>query len=151
MLVGGGIMPESKISAAGAVAKLFDFTATYMGTPPVPPREEEYPYSLLADEARRARVAHAGDPIPWVPYLAAGWNPRPWTHPQAAQWHRRFFQFPDRAQWTGELRGIATTWKSIRSSGCRWRTTGGKRFLPSMPGTSSARGEFSPPRKAKER
>jgi hypothetical protein len=74
--------------------------------PPVAVRDEEYPYARLADEARDGRTVHAGDPIPWVPYLAAGWNPRPWTSPRADENHRRFFRFPTQAEWTAELRAI---------------------------------------------
>ena len=83
-----------------------DFTATYMDIPPVAVREQEHPYALLAAEAREARARHATDPIPWMPYLAAGWNPRPWTHPEAGENHRRFFTFPTRAEWSAELRQL---------------------------------------------
>jgi len=107
MLIGGGIMGRSQIRAGSPAAKLFDFTATYMSIPPTEVRDAEYPYARLAEEARAARPFHAGDPIPWVPYLAAGWNPRPWTHPQADENHRRFFQFPTRQQWAAELRELA--------------------------------------------
>ena len=106
MLIGGGIMSRSRVGPAQPVTKLFDFTATYMSVPPVEPREAEYPYATLAQEARQARAAHADDPVPWVPYLAAGWNPRPWTHPEADPHHRSFFTFPTRAEWTEELRAI---------------------------------------------
>ena len=106
MLIGGGIVNGTKVTAASFLPKVFDFTATYMGIPPVEVREAEHPYRLLAAEARAMRPAHAADPIPWVPYLAAGWNPRPWTHPQADPNHRRFFQFPDRGEWIEELRAV---------------------------------------------
>jgi hypothetical protein len=106
MLIGGGVMSRSQIRADAPVARLFDFTATYMSIPPVDVRDEEHPYTLLAEEARTARALHAADPIPWVPYLAVGWNPRPWAHPQADPNHRRFFTFPTRGQWTAELRAI---------------------------------------------
>jgi hypothetical protein len=106
MLIGGGVMSRSQVTAHAPLAKLFDFTATYMSIPPVDVRDEEHPYARLAEEARRARAAHATDPIPWVPYLAVGWNPRPWTHPQADPNHRRFFGFPSQAEWTAELRAV---------------------------------------------
>ena len=54
---------------------------------------------------------HADDPIPWVPYVAAGWNPRPWTHPEAEPHHRRFFTLPTRAEWVEELRSVKDTFK----------------------------------------
>ena len=106
ILIGGGIMSGNRVLPDQFVAKLFDFTATYMSVPAVAPRMAEYPYTLLAAEAREARAHHAMDPIPWMPYLAAGWNPRPWTHPQAAEHHRTFFTFPTRAEWCNELRAV---------------------------------------------
>lgn len=106
MLIGGGVMSRSQVRPGQYSAQLFDFTATYMDIPPVAIREQEHPYALLAAEAREARARHAADPVPWMPYLAAGWNPRPWTHPQAGGNHRRFFTFPTRAEWIGELRQL---------------------------------------------
>ena len=106
MLIGGGIMSRNLVQPGRFIAQLFDFTATYMDIPPVDIRPAEHPYALLAAEARDARARHAGDPIPWMPYLAAGWNPRPWTSPQAGENHRRFFAFPTRAEWTTELRQL---------------------------------------------
>jgi len=44
------------------------------------------------------------DPIPWMPYVAAGWNPRPWAHPNGAAHHRTFFTFPTREEFTNELK-----------------------------------------------
>ncbi len=106
MLIGGGIMSRSQLTAAHPIARLFDYTATYMDIPPVEVREAERPFAILAEEARSARANHAADPLPWVPYLAAGWNPRPWTHPGADANHRRFFTFPTREEWTAELRTL---------------------------------------------
>ncbi len=106
MLIGGGIMSHNQVTSRTLVAQLFDFTATYMDIPEVEIVESEHPYSKLAEQARTARTRHADDPVPWLPYLAAGWNPRPWTHPEAAPHHRRFFTFPTRAEWLEELRAI---------------------------------------------
>ena len=106
MLIGGGVMSRSRVSPGAPVTKLFDFTATYMSVPGVDVRDEEYPYARLAEESHDARAQHAADPIPWMPYLAVGWNPRPWTHPKADENHRRFFKFPTRAEWTAEIRAI---------------------------------------------
>lgn len=106
LLIGGGIMSRSAIAPKSTVARLFDFTSTYMSIPPTDICDEDQPYRLLADEAREARARHASDPIPWVPYLAAGWNPRPWTHAKADPNHRRFFTFPTRSEWTAELKSI---------------------------------------------
>ena len=106
MAIGGGVMSRTKIAPDAVVAQAFDFTATYMSLPEVAVREDEHPYDALAAEARAARALHADDPIPWVPYLAAGWNPRPWTHPNADPNHRRFFAFPAREAWVAELKAV---------------------------------------------
>jgi hypothetical protein len=106
MVIGCGVMSRTTLAPDAVVAKVFDFTATYMSIPAVEVREAEHPYEALAAEARTARTLHARDPIPWVPYLAAGWNPRPWTHPGADPNHRRFFAFPTRAEWTAELAAV---------------------------------------------
>lgn len=106
MLIGGGIMSQNRVTPRTLVAQLFDFTATYMSIPDVEVVESDYPYSKLAELARTARPQHANDPVPWMPYLAAGWNPRPWTHPQADPNHRRFFTFPTRTEWLNELQAI---------------------------------------------
>jgi len=103
MVIGCGVMSRTTVAPDAVVAKVFDFTATYMGIPTVDVRETEHPYTALAAEARAGRALHANDPIPWVPYLAAGWNPRPWTHPTSDPNHRRFFAFPTRAEWKDEL------------------------------------------------
>jgi hypothetical protein len=106
MLLGGGIAGRSQVKPDAWIAQLFDFTATYMSVPAVEVRDEEYPFARLASEAHNARVAHATDPIPWVPSMAAGWNPRPWSRPQSDENHRRFFQFPTRAEWVAELQAM---------------------------------------------
>lgn len=106
LLIGGGILSHNQVGPGTLVGQLFDFTATYMSIPEVEVREGEHPYSQLADEARTARARHAEDAIPWMPYLAAGWNPRPWTHPNADPHHHRFFTFPTRDEWLHELQAI---------------------------------------------
>jgi len=106
MIIGGGIMSRSEVRPEHPASHLFDFTATYMSIPDVEVRDAEHPYASLAEEARTARARHASDPIPWMPYLAAGWNPRPWTHPQSDPNHRRFFTFPAREEWIAELKAV---------------------------------------------
>ena len=106
ILIGAGIMSRTRYAATQPLAKVFDFTGTYMDIPPTMVVPEEQPYELLAAESRAARRSHAADPLPWVPYLPAGWNPRPWTHAEADPNHRRFFAFPTREQWTAELRAM---------------------------------------------
>ena len=111
MVIGCGVMSRTRIAPDAVIAKAFDFTATYMSIPEVEVREAEHPYASLAAEARAARGLHAADPVPWVPYLAAGWNPRPWTHPGSDPNHRRFFTFPTRAEWTLELNAAREDFK----------------------------------------
>ncbi len=117
ILIGGGVMSRTEVKSGQFIAQLFDFTATYMSIPPVEVREQEHPYALLAAEAREARAHHAGDAIPWMPYLAAGWNPRPWTHPEADPNHRRFFTFPTCEEWTSELRQLRDDFKRFPALG----------------------------------
>jgi hypothetical protein len=107
MILGVGISGQTPpLGRKWPPAELFDFTGTYMTVPDVEVREEEYPYETLAGQARTTRKNRLSDPIPWMPYLAAGWNPRPWTHPGAAPHHRRFFEFPTREEFRGELQAM---------------------------------------------
>jgi hypothetical protein len=87
-------------------AALFDFSGTYMSVPEVEERQTEHPYATLAQEARETLQRRAGDPLPWMPHLAAGWNPRPWTYPGAPPHYQRFFTFPTREEFTAELRHL---------------------------------------------
>jgi len=105
MIIGVGISSATQPLGAGwPPAMIFDFTGTYMGVPEVEEREKEYPYSMLAEEARAALANRLSDPAPWMPYLASGWNPRPWTYPEAVPHYRRFFEFPTREEFTNELK-----------------------------------------------
>ena len=83
MLIGGGVGAAERIGPDHPLAKVFDFTATYMDVPNLKQTAEDYPYETLARVAREARQAHATDALPYVPYLAAGWCPRPWDDPRA--------------------------------------------------------------------
>jgi hypothetical protein len=85
-------------------ATIFDFTGNYMDVPKIGEREGEFPYHALADHARETLRQRVGDPLPWMPYLAAGWNPRPWTYKGAPSHYQRFFTFPTREEFTAELR-----------------------------------------------
>ena len=87
-------------------ATLFDFTATYMCVPKVEEREAAHPYATLAAQARTTLENRVKDPLPWMPYLAAGWNPRPWTYPKAPPHYQRFFTFPTREEFTAELQAM---------------------------------------------
>jgi hypothetical protein len=100
MLVGCGVGAAQKIGRGHPLAKVFDFTATYMDVPGLKQTAEDYPYDTLAQVPREARQAHAADALPYVPYLAAGWCPRPWDDSRAC------FKFPTRAEWEAELRAM---------------------------------------------
>jgi len=100
LLIGGGVGAAEHIGPEHPLAKIFDFTATYMEVPNLKQTAEDYPYEALAPAAREARQVHATDALPYVPYLAAGWCPRPWADP------RPCFKFPTRAEWEAELRGM---------------------------------------------
>jgi hypothetical protein len=77
MLIGGGVGAAEQIGTEHPLAKIFDFTATYMEVPNLKQTADDYPYETLAKSAREARQIHGKDALPYVPYLAAGWCPRP--------------------------------------------------------------------------
>ena len=107
MIIGVGVSAETgPLGTKWPPAQVFDFTGTYMGVPQVEEREQEHPYATLAAQARTTLTNRAGDPIPWMPHLAAGWNPRPWTYPNAPPHYQRFFTFPTRAEFTAELENL---------------------------------------------
>lgn len=107
MIIGVGVSGQTPpLGKAWPPADLFDFTATYMCVPKVEPQPEDYPYSLVARQRQTAVNNRVNDPIPWMPYVAAGWNPRPWAHPHGAAHHRTFFAFPTRTQFTDELKAV---------------------------------------------
>jgi len=107
MIIGVGISGRTPpLGSKWPPARLFDFTATYMTVPEAKAGETEHPYAALASQARKTLRNRASDPIPWMPYLAAGWNPRPWAHPKGAPHHRRFFAFPTRKEFTNELKAM---------------------------------------------
>jgi hypothetical protein len=99
-LIGTGIMSRSAIGPKHPLVGLFDFTATYMDVPPLDPADSDYPYQDLAEFTNTGRQLHRDDPLPHVPYLAAGWNPRPWNDPRPA------FAAPTRIEWTRQLHQI---------------------------------------------
>jgi hypothetical protein len=107
MILGVGVSCQTPtLGKKWPAASIFDFTGTYMSVPEAEKRDVEHPYATLAAEARQAIAKRAGDPLPWVPHLAAGWNPRPWTYPNAPPHYQRFFAFPTRAEFSAELRDI---------------------------------------------
>lgn len=118
MIIGVGISGRTPpLGSRWPPAGLFDFTCTYMTVPDIEGSETEYPYTALAKQARTARKNRVSDPIPWMPYLAAGWNPRPWTHPRAAPHYQRFFEFPTREEFTDELEAMKEAFSKHSSLG----------------------------------
>jgi len=107
MIIGVGVAGQTPPLGRGwPPAELFDFTATYMCVPDIKTQETEYPYATLAQQARTTLKNRVADPIPWMPYLAAGWNPRPWTYPKAPPHYQRFFKFPTGKEFTDELKAM---------------------------------------------
>lgn len=107
MIIGVGISGKTPtLGKKWPSAAIFDFSGTYMSVPEVAERQSEHPYATLAQEARNTLQRRAGDPLPWMPHLAAGWNPRPWTYADAPPHYQRFFTFPTREEFTAELRNL---------------------------------------------
>ena len=107
MIIGVGISGQTPtLGRKWPSASVFDFTGTYMSVPEVEEREAEHPYATLASAARQTLANRVGDPLPWMPYLAAGWNPRPWIYPKAEPHYQRFFTFPTREEFAAELRNM---------------------------------------------
>lgn len=97
VIIGAGVLAADHVAADNPIAKVFDFTCTYMDLPDLVRTEEDYPYELLGEHCRMARRVHSKDAIPYMPYMPAGWSPRPWPET------RPFFAFPNRDEWCREL------------------------------------------------
>lgn len=97
VIIGAGVMAAEHVSADNPIAKVFDFTCTYMDLPDLVRTEEDYAYELLGEHCRMARQVHSKDAIPYMPYMPAGWSPRPWPET------RPFFALPNRSEWRKEL------------------------------------------------
>ncbi len=118
MIIGVGISGKTpRLDHKWPSASVFDFSGTYMSVPEVEEREAEHPYSTLAAEARETLQRRAGDPLPWMPHLAAGWNPRPWTYADASPHYQRFFSFPTREEFTAELQNLKQSFAKHPSLG----------------------------------
>jgi hypothetical protein len=107
MIIGCGITWQTPpLGKKWPPAEIFDFTGTYMCVPKIEPRQKDYPYSLVVKRRKSSVKNRVSDPIPWMPYVAAGWNPRPWAHPKGAAHHSTFFAFPTREEFTDELKAM---------------------------------------------
>lgn len=94
-LISGGVGPGAE---TGPVVAPYDFVTTYMAVPPLPQKEELYPYETLLKLAEDGWISHAekGEK-PYVPYVPSGWDPRPWKDPRPS------FAMPTRVQWKDAL------------------------------------------------
>jgi len=97
VIIGAGVLANDPVDEDNPIAKVFDFTCTYMDLPHLPRTEEDYPYEPLGEHCRMARQVHSTDALPYMPYMPAGWNPRPWPDT------RPLFAFPNRTEWRKEL------------------------------------------------
>lgn len=97
VIIGAGVLAADEVTADDPIAKVFDFTCTYMDLPHLPTSEKDYPYEPLGEHCRMARQVHSKDAIPYMPYMPAGWSPRPWPDTRAC------FKFPNRDEWRNEL------------------------------------------------
>jgi hypothetical protein len=100
MLIGGGVMGGSAIQRDWPAARLFDFTNTYMDVPKLELKAEDYPYEQLARAVRQWNAQQARSALPYVPFVAAGFNARPWRDKRPA------FAFPTREEFGAELRRV---------------------------------------------
>lgn len=111
ILLGGGIIMDHIIEhSTGAILHLFDFATSYNSLPEELPNidlatQERYSYELLSThvEARRKKL-QSTMPIPYVPYLVAGWDPSPWYVSKVG----KFFHMPTREQWRNTLQNLKT-------------------------------------------
>ena len=94
-LISGGVGAAAE---TGPVAAPYDFLTTYMVVPPLPQRDEPYPYETLLKLAEDGWISQAqkGEK-PYVPYVPSGWDPRPWKDPRPS------FEMPNRGQWKDAL------------------------------------------------
>jgi len=90
---------------------VFDFAGDYMQITELKGKDADYPYNTLADYINQQRLEHTKDTIPYMPYMAAGFNDRPWGA------GRPSFALPTRQQWLRELKRIADDLNSLPNLG----------------------------------
>ena len=100
MMIGCGVGGPESIFPEHWAAKLFDFTATYMDLPQQEQKAGDNPFSELQKFTEEGRAKHFNDPVPYMPYVAAGWNPRPWLD------KRPCYTFPNKDEWTVALESV---------------------------------------------
>lgn len=110
-LIGCGVGAGESIRADHWAAKLFDFTNCYNEIPPIPQIKGDHPFDFFTGYTHRMRPAHVGDVIPYVPYVASGWNRRPWPD------ERPYFALPTEKAWRRELSVMHETLKGSAKFG----------------------------------
>lgn len=98
MVIGAGGMGQ--VGKDDWPVKSIDFSGDYMLVPSSEKADSARPIEELANFLRSVRLERAGNAIPYMPVIAAGWDPRPWNDP------RPFFAMPTAEQWTAELRRL---------------------------------------------
>ncbi len=106
MLIGCGMSGGLAVGHDWPVAKLYDFTNTYMDVPKLEATAADYPYAELAKTIRHCNAQAAHSVLPYVPFVSAGWNPRPWKDARPA------FAFPTREEFASELRQVVADCKT---------------------------------------
>lgn len=99
-IISVGLTQAIAIKDTGLKDINMDFSMEYADMPALPYSDEDYPYALMAETFRRDRLARIDDTVPFVPFVAVGWNPRPWRCDGAA------FAFPTREEWKGVLESV---------------------------------------------
>ena len=74
-----------------------DLSMQYADFPNLPYSDTDYPYSDLLSASKKARLARVDDSVPFVPFIAVGWNPRPLKSKSPS------FAFPTREEWKASL------------------------------------------------
>ena len=79
----------------------FDYFNTYMMLPEAPYVAQPYPYSDLLGYAEKYWSGLGRrSPLPYIPFLPAGWDPRPWGDARPP------YKAPTREEWNVALTGV---------------------------------------------
>ncbi|MBQ4573735.1 MAG: hypothetical protein IJA85_00915 [Clostridia bacterium] len=101
IIILSGVMAQGINHIERELTAFIDGTNTYMDFGPLPRREEDYPYEELERLAAEGRINHANtSPVPYVPYVPAGWNPKPWGS------NAPLFDLPNQSQWECALQNV---------------------------------------------
>lgn len=111
MIIGAG-NPGVTVWQDHWAGEVFDFSCDYMSFPKYLEKKNEcYKYDKLATHLQSIRAGHRFDTIPYMPFIAAGFDPSPWKDERPA------FMPPTREQWKRELRFIAKDLNNIHNLG----------------------------------